>query len=1453
MASASIFFDPDLHPSDTIKQFVAFAKRFELRYKAQFPYPPKAVMDSVMARWKIANENNEPTLDQYDKESLSVTQRDMVIKCLGMYSSERLYDDWLVAEPDASKREKATWEEFKIAIQAFYKPTENLTLKNFQFRALCQESKETFVSFVNRVEKDAKQCNFKCESDQCTAETIAIRDQVVIGTISGRIREEALKNSWSLVDLRKEGMLIESASRGAAELSGENPMNKIGKYSRKNKTRQNQSNNSPISCYSCGYELPKSVHISEHRRQCKARTATCGSCKRVGHYEKVCKSKSVNEMGETANESGDKVPHTKPMIPDDSLGSIPATYPIDLFRVELNTSVELNDVWKHSLDPGSDFKVQVVINNRMDTILADTGAKVSVCGTKEAEKYGLLGQMYPSHHKIKPYKSEPISVKGVARCAVTFGSTSIPVEWYIIEGTCQPVLSGSAAVQLGVLSFNSKPQVLHPVSMINTTNPTVGHNEIQEILASYPNNFSGLGKLKDYKVSLHIDKSVKPKVDPPRAMPYHIRDRVSKIISEMCENDVIEPHPTKEPAPWVSNAVIEPKNDGSLRVTLDARNINKAIETSNLPIPRSEDIKAKLGKAKIFSKMDLKSAYWQIELDEESRYMTVFRINDKLYRYKRLIMGVAPAQGELNTALAPLFAHIKDVYLIHDDLIIGSENIEDHNNALRQVMEAIHNSGLTLNPDKCEFGASALKFWGLIISADGISPDPEKVEALKYLTPPCNREDLISFLCMMQSNAEFTPNFSKISAPLREMTKGNSKFKWNPEHQQCFDKIVNEFKENTLLQYFDMNKKTFIFLDAHNTGLGAMLAQGSSIQDAKPVLIASRTTSDAERRYPQIDLEAMAIDFAQRRFRQYLVGSPNPAIVVSDHKPLISIFNGKKRGSVRSERIKLAHQDVNYELRFQRGKINQADYLSRHAKPMALLPKGQQEEASALNNLLYTLHITPIVDHIGISNMATHTKNDPTLSKLVALIRKGITAINKDMQLSEEVLKFKSIFSELTVTGNDLLLKGERIVLPASLQLIATELAHKGAHPGQCGLVRRLRSHFYFHGMDKMTKQFVENCRECSLFTSKKTKEPITPHTIPENCWQKVSVDLFGPMPTGRHVVVVQDLKSRYPSAKLVASTAADKVLPAIGEIYETYGFPDIQISDNGPPFNSGHMKKFAEKHDMELQLNTPYHPSSNPVETFMRSLGKSMKIGKEIGRSETDSLKECIEGYRQTPHIQTKIAPAAMLFRDGMKSKFPRTRVSSQKIEAAVLTDLQAKNTNRNQVNSSKYRKRSTIQPGDTVLVRNVKRVSKFDPCFLRDHFVVIHVDKTSKSVIVKSQHQTFIRHLDDIKKCPDQREDDTDGDTDNHTGLSYDDLGMGIEQEGSDEAESLAWGDETQANYPHSSSEAEENNESQTGGEEATGLRRSGRARFPNPRFQDFVQKIDKISGARVKEDIK
>ena len=686
-----VHFDPDLYPDNTLKAFNEFIQIYELRYDALYPDPPKVSLDSAIQKWRIENTTNDdadpkPSLPQYNAIITDWRAKDRVAKLLGMFSSNRLYLDWCQAEPNEATRKADSWDNFKTKMKELYKPTANDTLRNFHFRQLQQQEDEPFIAFCNRVTKEAIHCNLKCHNVDCTSESTNIRDQINIGMTENSIRQESMKLNWNLDTLRRDGMAMESSIRGGAELAGEKAINKVGKYAfRKTKFDENNSEKT-IECFNCGGKVTGSIY--HHKSKiCPARKATCKKCGRIGHYDKCCRSKQrINIIRDEEEEKNDNA-------------NGETLYSFNLFMIQEVNKVQPS--FTSRVDNRNDFKAQVVVNNHLGTVIADTGARVSVCGMIQARRWGLLDRMVRSKTKIKPYNSTPIPVYGEAKCAVTLGSTSIPVTWHILSGSCEPILSGDDAVALGLIQFNKTQYIFNPISMVYSVNVNA-KERLQACLVKYQDTFTGVGKLKGHQVKLHVDHTIKPVVEPQRSVPYHLKERGSKVLEGMMNDDLIEEHPAEEPAPWISNATFVPKA-GSVRVTLDARNVNKAIQSTNLPIPRHEDIKAKLAGCKYFSKLDFKSAFWQIELAPESRYLTVFHANDKLLRYKRLVMGLKPAQGELNSALRPIFSHIQDVYLIHDDLIIATMNEDEHIDAVENVMEAIATAGLTLNGDKMSF------------------------------------------------------------------------------------------------------------------------------------------------------------------------------------------------------------------------------------------------------------------------------------------------------------------------------------------------------------------------------------------------------------------------------------------------------------------------------------------------------------------------------------------------------------------------------------------------------------------------------------------------------------------------------------------------------------------------------------------------------------------------------
>lgn len=368
-----LYFDPNEHPEYTLKAFEEFIQTFELRYNAQFPDPPKISMDAAIERWKVANikaenPNLRPNLEQYDQIRDEWWSKDKVSKLLGMFSSDRLYSDWKALEPDERIRGNITWQNFTQRMKDFYKPTENQTLQNYHFRAINQSDDETFTAFCNRVTKEAKHCNFNCENRTCTAEETAIRDQISIGTREQSIRQEALKKSWDLKNLRKEGMQMESAARGGAEMSGE-AVNRLGKYSyaniKKSKAVEKgpQYNQQRRTCYNCGYSVTGS--IIKHKEQCAARLSKCNNYYKIGHFAKVCKGGRNLRSIDTEDKRSMQLCSLKSKVEDNDQrqqSDEEEAYNIYLFRIQASEQLAKPKMSSH-IQNKQDFKVQIVINN----------------------------------------------------------------------------------------------------------------------------------------------------------------------------------------------------------------------------------------------------------------------------------------------------------------------------------------------------------------------------------------------------------------------------------------------------------------------------------------------------------------------------------------------------------------------------------------------------------------------------------------------------------------------------------------------------------------------------------------------------------------------------------------------------------------------------------------------------------------------------------------------------------------------------------------------------------------------------------------------------------------------------------------------------------------------------------------------------------------------------------
>ena len=1246
---------------------------------------------------------------------------------------------------------------FKNMVKTFtdrFQLSTNLPLANFKFRKLAQEESESFESFTIRVKREAKNCDFKC-GDTCTVIDTMVRDQILFGTRDPEVRKAALKDQWKLEDLLTKGRAIEASDYGAAAIKQEPTENvnrtKPGRYSRK-------YNNDPRKESKPRYDNDRKAQKNKCKKcssmrcdsgkRCPALKVTCFACGIPGHFRgaEACKKKFTRRsrrVDEGSSSGGmtseDDASATESEEPNSSSDES-ADYADSNRKSGSNLKRIFSKIptvrrvggrrYSNIRKAESRYNIDVIIKERKVPVFCDTGAEICIMSRKNAKRIGL--DILPTSMKIRPYGSKAKKCQGEATCTVRYDASVANAKFYIIEKDVETLLSGTVCEELGVITLHTDN-----ASKIQRT-PGIPEPKAS-LMKKFPSIFSGIGTLKDHKVKFFIDKAVPPVYQPARPIPFHLRQKMDKEIQKMENDDVIEPH--EGPAPWVSNVVLTPKDDGGTRVTIDMRCANKAIKKTNLPIPRPEEISSQLSGYTRFSKLDFASAFHQLEIDENSRLLTVFHANGRLMRYKRLTMGTTPASGELNKALRPIFQDIEHSHVIQDDLIIGGDTQQSHDKTLNLVCQRIEDIGMTLNPEKCIISSDKIPWWGMEISKEGISPDSKKVDALKHMTPPKSRDEVKSLYCMLQSNKDFIPSLASKTVHIRVLLKKNTKFAWTRKCQAEFDKIKEEFSKEILLRHFNPRLKTEIQVDAHQSGLSALLVQESK-EGKRIVGVASRATTPVEARYPQIDLEALAVDFGLRRYRFYIAGGPKVS-VITDHKPLRSIFKNLRKGSIRTERIKLRHQDIDYEVKWEKGIDNPADYLSRHATPLNQLSQDIQNETVELEKTIWHLQYSPYTEAISLEGLINGTNRDKTLKALRKAIRRGYQP-----KTDKLLAPYAKIWDQLTISDSGLILKGEQIILPEALIETAIDKAHQGGHPGMTAMKRRLRSHFWCPQLNKRVQEMVRNCQKCAMFTPKNRKNHLQPHRMNDfNAWEKISVDLFGPMPDHRYILVAQDMVSKFPTAKILTKTDAPHVTGALKEFYTSYGTPMVHRTDNGPPFNSKEFEEFSTHHGIHHEKSFPYHPQANPVETFMKPLGKCMKSAYSSKTDKHTALNDFLAAYRATPHSSTGMPPGDIIFRHGYGNTFPKMEPpTDQRVNEALEVDQETREGRDRELNLN--RRKEEFHVGDTVLTKNNGH-TKFQPIFDPEPRIITEVGDGG---ITCTDEQGTIqrRHQDDIKLAP-------------------------------------------------------------------------------------------------------
>ena len=779
---------------------------------------------------------------------------------------------------------------------------------------------------------------------------------------------------------------------------------------------------------------------------------------------------------------------------------------------------------------------------------------------------------------------------------------------------------------------------------------------------------------------------------------------------------------------------------------------NKAIKRVRHPMPTVNDISVELNGAKYFSKLDLAQAYHQLPLHKDSRYITTFNIHLGLYRYTRLNYGTNAAMEIFQHVLQQNLQGIAGVLNLADDIFVFGKTRQEHDAALTNCLQRLKDRGLTLNPKKCKFLQPSINFFGQIFSQEGTRPDPKRVEDLENASVSVNAREVRSLLGMANYSAKYIPNYATITAPLCDLTKKNVTFVWKEKHQEAFAKLKQALSEAPAMSYFDVNRDTFVTVDASPVGISAILTQSKSGSDEYTVIAyASRALSDVEKRYSQTEKEALSIIWGVEHFHLFLYGKE--FTLITDHKPLEVIYGSPtSKPSARIERWVLRLQPYAFKIQYRSGSENAADYLSRH--PFKKGEKQQEKLAEEYVNFL-TRHSVPKA--MTLEEIARETKSDSTLQRLHPAIR-------LNMWDADCLKPYRCIKDELTIGAQGVILRGTRIIMPSSFHQRAIDIAHEN-HQGLSKTKALLREKVWFPGIDELAQKTLHSCIACQAVGRPAPPEPLHLQDMPKGPWEKVHIDFYGPLPSGDYLLVVIDRYSRFPEVEIVRSTKASVVIPKLDKIFSVHGIPETVKTDNGPPFSSDDFDRYLKTLGITFEPSTPCWPQANgEVERFNQPLGKALQTAVTEGKVWRQELYRFLLQYRTTPHSTTKVAPCELMFNRTVRGKLPsleKKRVLNKHKEARE-NDIKSQSYNKEYADKRRNAKESTIEIGDTVLVKQTKQ-NKLTTRFNKTPYTVIN-RKGTKVTAENSKHRITrnVSHFKRVNASVNRQPDSSDSDSD-------------------------------------------------------------------------------------------
>ena len=1134
------------------------------------------------------------------------------------------------------------------AFLAYFEPKSNYRLARFQLRDYVQGQNEPIDTFVTRLKIQAQKCNFV---DVAQTEDQLI-DQIIKGTIHPNVRRKLLNQDPGKLTLdavleyartyeTTQTHLESFKDRSVSEIQrGDKRHNRDRSRARNNRFRnRSHGDSSQGQCSYCGGK-------PHPRDQCPAKEDTCHGCGKQGHWSKVCRTTShpgnPGTRSQPRSRGRDKTPSSRGRYRHyDNKQQAPRQnkqgHGIHEFSGIQDVSDDFESLTFDTVDTKNNrteayAQVTTRINHKNATLKgkADTGAQGNVLPLRtyrnmfpnNLDKNQLPLGTKKSNVKLTAYNGTRIRQHGVITLPCRYRDGKWIKTDFFIADTPGPIIFGlQTCVDLHLVEMNCEVN-LDNVDIIRSS---------EDLKGLYPDRFEGIGNFPG-KHKLTLKPDAQPVIHAPRRAPIQLKDKIKAELNRMTELGVIRP--VQQPTDWVSSITYVHKPDGSLRICLDPKDLNRNLKRAQHHTPTLEELTHRFSNAKVFSKLDAKSGYWSIALDEESQLLTTFNSPFGRYCFCRLPFGLSTSGDVFQAAMDKILDGLQGVVSIHDDITVYGEGntideaTKDHDSNLRNLMERARKHNLVFNFGKTNILQKEISFFGNIYGRDGVRPDPAKVQAVMDIRAPTDIKQLQSFLGMITYLAPYIPNLSEHTTHLRTLLKDKNEFQWNHEQECAFQKIKDIICSAKNLAYFDPKKPTVIKVDASQTALGAALTQ-----DGKPVAYASKSLTDTESRYANIEREMLACVFGAERFHTYVYGEH--FVIQSDHKPLEMITRKTLTAApARLQRMLLRLQRYDYEIQYVPGRdMALPDSLSR-------LPKATSDPEINLDaKVCHVQFSTPKLNEIR-----SETDKDVQLAILKRFVTNGFPDSARD--IPHQIKDFWAFRDQLSV-DNGLILKGEQVIIPESLRTSYLERIHE-AHQGITRCQQRARASVYWPGINRDIENLVTTCFTCQKYQRSQPKEtlmPIIPE-VPNIPWHTLGSDMFHV--DGHDYIVIADYYSKFPVVERLQNLTSRVTADIMRKCFSLMGTPNTIISDNGGPYIGKEVQELMNELGIVHITSSPHHPKSHG---FIESIVKTVK---SLIRKSPKDTNTALLLHRTTPIGHNMPSPAELLFNRRISANLP-------------------------------------------------------------------------------------------------------------------------------------------------------------------------------------------------------